>query len=105
MDDCLTDTIQLFLKSWRHLHGNEAMLEIIFKMEKMINKDGAKCVRGTEDAGIHGEHNYRELWLTSASLFSFCTHCNSFREAFMFYLTFTFAQDFVQCAKCHLARS
>lgn len=84
MDDCLTDTTQLFPKYWRDLHGNEAVLEIIFKMEKMINKDGAKCARGTEVAGIHGEHNSHELWLTSAFLLSFCTHCNSFREVFVF---------------------
>lgn len=104
MDGCLTDTIQLFLKYWRDLHGNEAVLEIIFQMEKMISKDGAKCARGMEVAGIHSEHNSHELWLTSASLLSFCTHCNSFREGIVFYLTFTFAQDIAQCVKYHLAR-
>lgn len=80
MNDCLTDTIPLLPKCWRGLHGDEAVLEIIFKMEKMINKDGAKCARGMEVTGIHGEHNSHELWLISASLLSFCTHCNSFRE-------------------------
>lgn len=84
MDDCLTDTIQLFLKYWRDLHGNEAMLEIIFKMEKMINKDGAKCARGTEVAGIHGECHSHELWLTSAPLLSSCTRCNFLREVIVF---------------------
>lgn len=80
--DCLTDTIQLFLKYWRDLHGNEAVLEIIVKMEKKINKDEAMCARGTEAAGIHGEHNSHELRLTS--LLSFCTHCNFFREVVVF---------------------
>lgn len=84
MDDCLTDTNQHFLKYWRDLHGNEAVLEIILKMEKLRNKDGAKCARGTEVAGIHGEHNSHELWLTSASLLSSCTHCNYFREVIVF---------------------
>jgi len=44
VDGCLTDTIQFFFKYWRDLHGNEAMLRIIFKMEKMINKGWSKVL-------------------------------------------------------------